>query len=386
MKIMKTLLLLAIILNLKIPTANAMGAKRPNPANPPATNTPPPKPTIDLGADLDTNEYLNASGIVGSSVDNYKNLSELEKVRSLINQDSIDKCSNNETSDDHFSDQISFFTSLMFKDTSAMVSGIGSLYGVSENDNNYFPTSLIRHSLCNVSKSSLSKTIKNVPSQNVINKANQFVDTVNSLRSEIINGDMKAKAELLTLWSRFFSCLAYTESLSSADSKTSASVALKYSPSGYRKPAGVEFYEDKAQPIESRLNIGTFQFTPNRNGNIGPCIKAWNKLHNQNPSCLIDSKATQADMIKILGSSFQSFNAFCGVHKLIQTFSIQVNTNKSSATHPSNIVNGKLKSYEQRCVSPHFQAGKAYNHFGPFQNSTGSNMDALFSCTLNSQY
>lgn len=81
-------------------------------------------------------------------------------------------------------------------------------------------------------------------------------------------------------------------------------------------------------------------------------------------------------MIKVLGSSYQSFNAFCGIHKVVQTFAIQVNTSSSSSTHPSN--GGKTAA--NRCVTPHFYAGKAYNHFGPLQNSTGENMNSLYSC------
>ena len=81
----------------------------------------------------------------------------------------------------------------------------------------------------------------------------------------------------------------------------------------------------------------------------------------------------------------QSFNAFCGAHKLIETFSIQINTNNAHATHPDNAINGVLKSAENRCVSPHFYAGWAYNHFGPLQNSTGKNLDELFSCIEKSQ-
>ncbi len=343
------------------------------------------KPTIDLGPDLDKDEYLNTSSIVGSAVDFYKGQSELSKARVSVNIDSIDKCSQGTNTRDQFVDQISYFTQLMIKDTRAFVGMVGSSYGTSDNDANYFPTSLIRHPLCLVSKSTLKKTLRNIPSQNTIDKLNILANSVNTLRMDVIKGDMKAKVELLNLWSRFFSCLAYTESLSSADSRSSHNVANKYAPAGYRKPAGVEFYEDPYQPAVSRLNIGTYQFTPNRNGNIAPCILAWNQMHANDRACLIPAGKSQSELITILGSSFQSFNAFCGVHKLIETFAIQVNTSKKSATHPSNFENGRLLDSERRCVSPYFQAGLAYNHFGPFQNSTGDNLEALVSCTLHDQ-
>jgi len=345
------------------------------------------QPTINLGADLNSDEYLNVSNIIGNSVDTYLHQSELTKTRTQVNSnqsDNVDKCASDNAPHDQFSDQISYYTQMMIKDVPAMVGMIGSYYATSENDSNYFPTSLIRHPLCNVSLATLKQTIKNVPSQNTINKLNTFANNVNSLRSDVLKGDMKAKVELLRLWSRFFSCLAYTESLATADGAMSKKVAASFAPKEYRRPAGVEFYEDRKQPIESRLNIGTFQFTPDKNGNIAPCIKAWNKM-NPGQNCQVPLNGSQTDLIKILGSSFQSFNDFCGVHKLIETFSIQVNTKSINSTHPSNLINGQLKNAEARCVSPHFQAGKAYNHFGPFQNSTGSNLDELFDCTLGSQ-
>lgn len=385
---MKTTLLFLALSTSLFSEAFAMGSRRPSGgSSTPAQNPLPtvPAPTIDFGEDLRPDEYLNASSVVGPSVDAYRRLSELTKVRNLVNDDAADKCFDDNEPHDQFADQISYYSQKMIKDVPAMVGSIGSYYGTSSNDAGYFPTSLIRHPLCSVNSSTLSQTIKNVPSQSTINKLNEFANAVNALRTEVINGDLNAKAELLTLWSRFFSCLAYSESLGSADSSTSQNVARKYSPSGYRKPAGVEFYEDPAQPAESKLNIGAFQFTPNKSGNISPCLKAWNKLHAAKPSCQVPVSGSQGDLIKVLGSSYQSFNVFCGVHKLIQTFSIQVNTSKSSATFPANMVNGKLKPQEARCVTPHFQAGKAYNHFGPFQNSTGSNLEELMSCTLRSQ-
>jgi len=385
---MKTLLLFLLVFSSA--HSFAMGSKRPGNtggSSTPSQNPLPtvPVPTIDFGQDLSADEYLNASSIVGPSVDAFKKLSELTKIRSIVNEDAADKCFDDNEPHDQFADQISYFSQKMIKDVPAMVGSIGSYYGTSESDAAYFPTSLIRHPLCLVNSSTLSQTIKNVPAQSTIEKLNQFASTVNTLRTEVINGDQAAKAELLSLWSRFFSCLAYSESLGTADSSTSQNVARKYSPANYRKPAGVEFYEDPAQPAESKLNIGAFQFTPNKTGNISPCLKAWNKLHSGRPTCQLPVNGTQGDLIKALGSSYQSFNVFCGVHKLVQTFAIQVNTSKSTSTFPTNMVNGKLKSQEARCVTPHFQAGKAYNHFGPFQNSTGSNLEELMSCTLRSQ-
>ena len=366
----------------------AMGAKRPSTPSTPSTppSTPPMTPTLDFGSKLNPTDYLDTSAEIGPRVDNNQNDYELSSiVREKINNDFVDNCFNDvdKESHDYFSDQISYYASLMIEDTNAYVGFIGSLYGTSSNDENYFPTSLIRHPLCIVNATSLAKTIKKIPSKSTIEKLNHFASNVNFLRQDILNGNTSSKKELLSTWTKMFSCLAYTESLSTADSNSSKSVALKVSPSNYRKPSGVKFYDDPAQSAESRLNIGMFQFTPTASGNIQPCLRAWNKIHEKKAECKINQKASQAELIAILGSSLQSFNAFCGVHKLIQTFAIQVNTNKSTATSPQNIINGKFKNYEERCVTPHFQAGQAYNHFGPFQNSTGSNLDELFSCIEN---
>lgn len=351
----------------------------------PVATSPALTPTLDFGDELQQDEYLNSSAEVGPKVDTFRSDDELSgKAREMVNTDSVDKCFDDNDAHAYFAEQISYYANEMLSDVPAKVGFIGSSYGTSSDDSNYFPTSLIRHPLCTSTAKSLGSTIKKVPGQTTIDKLNRFETTVNTLRQEVLNGDMEAKKELLGTWSKFFSCLAYSESLGSSDSTTSKTVASAYAPSGYRKPAGVEFYEDKEQPAVSRLNIGMFQFTPNSSGNVQPCIRAWNEMHANKTSCQISQKATQNDLIKALGSSLQSFNAFCGIHKVIQTFAIQVNTTKTSATHPSNLVGGKLKSSELRCVTPHFYSGWAYNHFGPFQNSTGSNLNELFTCIENS--
>lgn len=336
----------------------------------------------DTAPAVDFNEYLSVSSIIGASVDDYFNQGELLKTRSLVNTDTVDTCNGekNRNPNDQFSDQISFYTKAMMSPVSAKVGIIGSYYGSPTKDESYFPVSLMSHPLCASTTSSLSQTIKKVPSQAVIDKLNRFATTANSLREKALGGDAGAKVELMKHWGKLFSCLAYTESLSSADSSASRSVASSSAPSGYTKPSGVEFYNDPSQDAASRLNIGLFQFTPNSSGNIKPCLKAWNEFHSGSPSCKVNESGLQAEMIRVLGSSYQSFNAFCGVHKLVQTFAIQVNTTSSGSTYPGN--SGKTAA--ARCVTPHFYAGKAYNHFGPLQNSTGENMNKLYSCIENS--
>ena len=382
---MKSLLIIFVFI--LSTSAHARGSKRPDlPSEPNPAPTPTPvvsKPTLDFGEHIDAGAYRETASVVGPDVDQSVRGSELTEKRETINPDTVDKCSaeNNDT----FADQISYYASELLSDVPAMVGMIGSSYGTPSSDANYFPTSLIRHPLCKVSYDSLSATMNKVPSESTIDRLNRFATTINTLRAQVLEGDREAKVELQAEWTRLFSCLAYTESLSTADSSSSNNVANRVAPAGYRKPAGVKFYDDPAQDSASRLNIGMFQFTPNSSGNIRPCLKAWNALNASKPACLVNEKASQSELVKILGSSLQAFNAFCGIHKVVQTFAIQVNTTKTSATHPLNLVNGKLKAHEQRCVTPHFQAGRAYNHFGPFQNSTGSNLEKLFACVENSR-
>lgn len=236
------------------------------------------------------------------------------------------------------------------------------------------PTSLWSHPLCPVTKESLTSTIGEgkVPPVATIDKINQFVKKVNSARAS------RNKLELLSLYSRFYMCLSYVESLTTADTATSKSVAARVAPSGYVKPDGVKFYLDPQQTPASRLNIGLFQFTPNSGGNVLPCIRHWNRAF---PSCSLSVSSSEDEMIEALGSAKQVFNTFCGVNKAQQMFSVQVNTRKPSSTHPSNwISSSALKNPGSRCVSLHFRSGNSYNHFGPFQNSTGSNLTQLMNC------
>jgi hypothetical protein len=114
--------------------------------------------------------------------------------------------------------------------------------------------------------------------------------------------------------------------------------------------------------------IGTFQFDPN--GNLGPCIEQWNEMFNNNPSCRIDIRS-KASVIKALASSGQSFNTWCGMQKIVQSFNSQVNTVNDTGVDRSNVVDGRLKRSEDRCVSLAARGGTGniYAHFGPLRNS-----------------
>lgn len=364
----------------------------PTPAPPPApTPTPVPDPTPQLPDPTPTptppptqgslDVFNDVAFPVGDDVDSYySNYQELLPTRDDRGAHQTDSCRQELDGQNSFADRIAYFVYQHTKSTRAHLAHLAPYYSVPSSLSAHTPTSLTSHRMCRVSAQTLSHTIGSgrVPSSTVIQKLNTFADRYNSLRGRIIDGDQQAEVEMNQLWSKFMSCLAYTESLTTADNSSSERVASKYAPSGYRKPAGVKFYEDPLQNEASRLNIGLFQFTPTGSGNINPCLRHWNEL---NPNCAVSTGSSRAELIRVVGSNLQSFNAFCGVNKIQQTFAIQVNTSKTSSTHPENF-SGGMKSPGQRCVTPFFLAGRAYNHFGPLQNSTGKNLDSLMTCAL----
>ena len=316
---------------------------------------------------------------VADTVDYISGNDELAKGRSIASVNEGDSCHSELSGNGRFADAIGFFVEELSKKQQVQVQGIAPYYNMSSNPDSYEEVSLVSHELCSVTSSSLSQTIKNVPGSTTIGLANRFADDHNRYRELYMDGDQEALVDLKKHWGKFFGCLAYSESLSTADTSSSYSVANKYGPSGYSKPSGVKFYEDPYQDAASRLNIGLFQFTPTKSGNINPCIKQWNRDY---PSCSTSS-SSQSALIPLVGSSRQHFNTFCGVHKLLQTFTVQVNSSSTRNTHPSNKSGSSLKGSGARCVTPHFYAGWAYNHFGPLQNSTGSNLYKLMSCVYN---
>lgn len=343
--------------------------------------------TGNSGPALDSSTFLETSAIVGAAVDDYKNNDELQKTRSIVNDDPVDQCTSEKTGEpmDQFADQISFNVANMLEPVPVAIGSIGGVFGAPSDDAAYNPSSLMSHPLCNVSASSLKKTLKKIPDQATIYKMNKFSKEMNELRNRAIAGDTAAKAELQKKWTKVFSCLSYTESLSSGDSTRTRSIANQVVPDDYERPSGVAFNLDPAQPPVSKLNVGMYQFTPNSAGNIKSCLKAWNAMNAGKQSCQVKEKGSQDEMIKLLGSSHQSFNSFCGVHKVVETFAIQAYTKKASATHPSNLTSAGLKAPANRCVTPYFYAGWAYNHFGPLQNSTGANTKELHACIENAE-
>jgi hypothetical protein len=269
--------------------------------------------------------------------------------------------------------------------------GNEAVFSVNLSSERLSQVSLGSHPMCRVSGKSLKSTLGHDPGREVVSLINEFVAHHNEGRERILNA--RSEHERLYGWdamhlmyNKLMGCLAYTESLTTADQPASTALAKKVGPKGYSKPSGVKFYYDKAQKNPaSALNIGLYQFAPDSNGNLQSCIRDWNQRW---PGQLISERASKAELIRILGDSHQVFNAFCGVNKLTQSFHVQVNTTSSTRTHPANFnlnSRGKLtglKAPADRCVSLHFHSSKTYNHFGPLQNSTRRNLRELLQCAL----
>jgi hypothetical protein len=325
---------------------------------------------------------------IGQKIDSYYSNTELLYGRDPASH-SAERCAGNESED-------TFIETINKGVKSALVPRRQELdyiatasydpYNIYNSNQAYNSVSLISHAMCNVDQSSLATILSTssraaqMPSSKGIQDMNTFANRYNDLRKKYLEGDSSAKEKVGALWTRFMGCLSYIESLGDADSPRSDNLADQYAPADYSRPEGVNFYYDRGQPIESALNIGLFQFAPGSGGNIQGCIRNWNK---QYPSCQISQKSSTAEMIRILGDSQQVFNAFCGSNMVLNTFFVQANTKNSYRVHPANInKNGSLKSASERCVSLHVRTGRSYNHFGPFHNSTGSNLDKLMRCAV----
>lgn len=352
-------------------------APSPNPA-PNPTPQPPRGPSDPVG---NFDIFNEVAFPVGSSVDQYfSNYSELLPQRDDQESHRVDTCEAGLEGQNSFADRIAFYVHKHTKPTRAHIAHLARFYNIPSNLSAHKEISLYSQPMCRVTSSTLASTIgsSRVPGSSTIALLNQFVNKFNDLREKTLDGDNEAEVEINQLMTRFMSCLAYTESLTTADNSSSQRAAQKYAPSGYRKPAGVKFYEDPLQDEASRLNIGLFQFTPTGSGNVNPCLRQWNEF---NPSCSVATNSPRSELIRVFGSPQQSMNAFCGVNKLMQTFAIQVNTTSTRNTHPDNYAGG-MKPQEQRCVTPFFYSGWAYQHFGPLMNSTGKNMNSLMTCVM----
>jgi hypothetical protein len=382
---------MAVFLALASLAPEEAGAFGSRPATPPAPTpkpptTPPKPPTVpttptvpptvpELPADYDV--FGEVSAAVGDQVDDqYSTYRELLAVRKNDGVAS-NTCVGALTDRSTFSDQIAYAVFLNSQSRVSELSYLGGAYSLPTSQSGFLPASLVSNPLCPVTAASLAATIKGrtIPSAATIAKANTFSQNVNALRTKAIGGDRQSLVDLNKLWSKFMMCLSYQESLTTADATSSYNAAKSAGVAS--KPEGVKYYLDPLQSAESRLNIGLFQFTPASGGNIQACIRAWNKKF---PSCAIKTNETLANMTKIMGASRQTFNAFCGVTKVADMFSVQVNTRAPASVHPNNVSGSTILPGPNRCVTPFFHSNKSYNHFGPLQNTIHNNLDGLLTC------
>lgn len=317
---------------------------------------------------------------VSALVDSIYSRSELRKERVRVMNHPIDSCNADLAQAHTFAEVQNYFILKHLENRAAQVQFLAGFFDIPADINKIVPTSLVSHEMCPVTKESLTASIgeSRVPDSDTINKLNEFSNINNALRKNYLTQpNYENKLLISQHWAKLSKCLSYIESYTTADSVSSNNVAKEHAPADYRKPAGVAFYIDPKQPEVSQLNIGTYQFTPDIEGNIRACARQWNNLF---PQCAVSLNSKKAEMVRVLGSELQTFNIFCGINKIHQTFSIQVNSVDSKRTHINNKLSGKLKSPANRCVTINFFSSYAYNHFGPFQNSTGKNLKELVSC------
>jgi hypothetical protein len=316
---------------------------------------------------------------MGEMVDQYySSYRELTKER-MDSGYAVDSCDPALANLSTFADRIAFAVEAGMTDRQAQLSYVSSAFKLPKNQEDFQVNSFLSNWYCPVTAYSLRQNLrKNVPGQATIEKAQAFADRMNEYRKLAVRGDATALLGAHRLWSKFMMCLAYTESLTTADTASSRSVAERYD---IEKAEGVKFYLDRAQSNpKSRFNIGLFQFSPDSGGNPQACLRAWNKRF---PTCTMKTNSNFNEMVTAISSSRQTFNAFCGAVKITDMFAVQINTTAAGNTDPTNQMdNGKLMPPELRCVTPFFRVGASYNHFGPLQNSTGSNMKTLMDCTM----
>jgi hypothetical protein len=316
---------------------------------------------------------------VGDQVDQYySSYRELTKERADGGYQ-VDGCDPALGNLSTFADRIAFAVEEGMRDRKAQLSYVSSAFKLPAKQEDFLENSFLSNWYCPVTAYSLRQNLrKNVPSQATIAKAQSFADRMNEFRKLAVRGDSSAILGAHRLWSRFMMCLAYTESLTTADTASSRHVAERYD---IEKAEGVKFYLDPAQSNpKSKFNIGLFQFSPDSGGNPQACLRAWNQRF---PGCAMKTNSSFAEMVSALSSSRQTFNAFCGAVKITDMFAVQINTTAAGNTDTANRMdNGKLLPSALRCVTPFFRVGASYNHFGPLQNSTGSNMKTLMDCTM----
>lgn len=320
---------------------------------------------------------------MGKAVDNqYSAYRELMAVRTSAKSFAVDTCDPEIQGKNRFADRIAYAVSKFVTPARIDIgAGIAPLFNLNANNSTYLPTGLLSHPFCRVTLETLTETFENyrVPDATVIAKAQKFTDLLNQFRNEARAGSRDGQVKAYRLWSKFMMCLGYMESLTTANSQAADSIASSF---GFNRPPGVSFYNDPNQSAaDSVLAIGIFQLSNVvKWGDSYSCVMDWNR---QFPSCRIDPDISKKDMVPILGSARQTFNAYCGVSVVARMFGVQVNATKAKNTHPDNVLaSGALKAPGDRCVTPFMNVNKSYNHYAPLQNGSGFTLNNILSCTL----
>lgn len=314
---------------------------------------------------------------------------------------------------------------------------INGIYGI-RSESEAQAVGFLSHPLCVQEKEELSHLLGSafVPDSEGLQALQRFAIASNSDRDKALQGDQKALESFVDRWSTLMGCLSYAESLGGDEayfekSDEAFAVAMSKQPevkpfftnsSGdLIRPTGVLFHNDrnggyfiemrkaqangswKSSSVRNALDkkyptwpvVGLFQFKPQASSNVGQCIEEWNEVMKGKQGCQVDRRDDD-EIIKAFGSFGQSMNAFCGVHKILQSFNSQVNTTRYQGTDLSNRVNGKLKAPADRCVSlmsasgtfhksssgKTYKVARIYSHFGPLRNSVKTNFNKVIQCAV----
>jgi hypothetical protein len=358
---------------------------------------------------------------IGQIVDLVKNNDELTISRDykVFKGSEIDKCLHPGKA------QASFFESIEANIEASMTGKI--IYTNAPIDTGYnlqtkrYEVGFLTHPLCQVTQAEIKHSLKKDPNLTAseIKRLQDFVSLYNSARSAALNKKnnkderLLARGQVKSYQSILSSCLAYTESLNDPDTQTSYDSFLKFKAEGAflmsEKPLGVKVYQDRpgefydeiarlrkiyeaelikpgmsddeiaAAKNEARLkaiaqakinvpktwpSVGMFQFKSQGETNVGPCVAEWNNRYKNQKQCQIS--LGYQNLSHALVSSFQSFNSFCGVEKILQSYNTQVHTTNPAKTALANAG----VSPKNRCVTPFARGGSfSYNHFGPLAYS-----------------
>lgn len=222
---------------------------------------------------------------------------------------------------------------------------ISGLFGVKTRNPVSFKTPL-----CQYDNNAARKLLKTTISNSGLALVNRFAKEVNE-------ADEEGKQAIYT---RLMMCLAYSESLSTADNEKSYILASR---EGVTKNDGVKFYFDSLQTNpDSQINIGLYQFSPIAKGNIHTCL---NDFKNRERS--------RKDLVNLIGAKDQVWNARCGVHKVQTVLFVTLNA--------------PTRNIGNQCGTFHALNTVAYNHFGPLQREggVGGGFTKLYNCYYGSK-